>query len=150
MGCAVLGFLGLRAAQGPTAPWRAFRLSLGVGLALACYLLVGLPWPPRERGELASALCLAGGGVGSLAAMLGAPSVPRVTLALAGLLGGYGALMTANFVRTLELTYAGTPSAPLVLSYLLATCLGASWVAALGHLLWSRRDLRGGVDPRVT
>jgi hypothetical protein len=145
----LFGFLALRVAAVPPHPWRPFRLALGVGLLLAAYLFYGLAWPPHGT-EWWPALILATGVVASVAAIALVDRAPRVVLAVVGVLAVYGALMAVNILRFLSVAFANTWRPAVVISFLLAISVGAAWVAALGHLLWTRRRLAATDAARAT
>ena len=139
-----LGFLGLRIANRQTAPLRAYRLSLGVGLLVAGFLLSALPWPPHGF-DLGTAAVLGAGILISLVCITLAGRVPRLGVALAAVLALYGAIMAIRFMRQLGAVYIASWGPAIVLSYLLALCMGIAWLTGFVQLLWTHRRARAAI-----
>ena len=57
----------------------------------------------------------------------------------------YGAVMAIRFVRQLGEVYIGSWGPAIVLSYLLALCMGIAWLTGFVQLLWTHRRGRAAI-----
>jgi hypothetical protein len=136
---AFLGFLGFDITKDETHPWRGARLALAVGVVLGSYLFSGLPWPPHGR-EWGATIILAGAVAASLGGIVLVGRAPTLTTRVVGVFAAYGVFISLRFVWYLGASYDGAWQAPVVLSFLMALSLGASWVAAFTLLVRARRQ----------
>lgn len=113
-----LGFLGLGVTRHSGAPWRPVRLSLTVASVMAAYMVSGLPWPPKGT-DLGSAVLLAGSIVASITAGWTLDRAPRVA--------------RFTFVVRRGVAVNGYNGPAMVLSFALASCVGAAWIASVWH-----------------
>jgi hypothetical protein len=129
-----LGFLGLGVTRHSGAPWRPVRLSLTVASVMAAYMVSGLPWPPKGT-DLGSAVLLAGAIVASITAGWTLDRAPRVATALLIVLALYGLFILVRFTFVVRRGVAvnGYNGPAMVLSFALASCVGAAWIASVWH-----------------